>query len=90
MAFTEVNIQPKEFVTTRTITKIMVVVTNIQLFQKAEIYVQFLDDAGIIVEQKTLTMEGAEYFGWTNDDQYVIDWAIQKLGISLDSAQTVV
>lgn len=85
MTFTEINIQPKTFVTTHTSNKIMVVVSNIQLFQKADIYVQFLDNSGIIVDQKTLTMEGDEYLSWTNNDQYVIDWAMQKLGLSLNS-----
>lgn len=82
MSSIEVNIQPKEFVTVRRSNKIAIFITQVFLFEKAEIHVHFLDENGICIEVEVLTMEGSDYSSWADNDQYVIDWTLGKLGIS--------
>lgn len=82
MSSTEVSIQTKEFVTVRTCNKVAIFVQNIVLFQKAEIHVHFLDENGVCIEYQIVFMEGDDYAAWSNDDQYVITWTLNKLGLS--------
>jgi hypothetical protein len=82
MNFTEVPIEPKEFVTIKTSNKISIFVTRVKLFQQAEIQVRFLDEIGNCIDNNVFIMEGADYFSWTNDDQYVVDWVLAKLGLN--------
>jgi hypothetical protein len=82
MSSTEVPIQSKEFVTVRTSSKIAIFVTRLHLFQSAEIHVHFLDDYGSCIEVNVLSMEGADYSAWGGDDQYVVDWILEKLCLS--------
>jgi hypothetical protein len=89
MSSTEVSIQPKEFITLRTSNKISIFVTSVKLFQQAEIHVHFLDDAGSCIEVNVFVMEGEDYLSWSNDDQYVVNWVLKKLGLS-PSTQVIV
>jgi|688.fasta_scaffold2662757_1 hypothetical protein len=82
MSSTEVPIQSKEFITVRTSNKIAIFVVRLQLFQNAEIHVHFLDDTGSCIEVQVLNMEGDDYSSWSTDDQYVINWTLDKLGLS--------
>jgi hypothetical protein len=89
MRFTEIGIEPKEFVTVKTASKIAINVIRVELFQKAEIRVNFLEDNGGSIDVKVLVMEGDDYSGWMNDDQYVVNWVLAKFGLS-SSTQVVV
>jgi hypothetical protein len=89
MPFTEISIVPKEFVTVKTISKIAIYVVRVDLFQKAEIHVNFLEDNGCSIDVKVLVMEGEDYSSWASDDQYVVDWVLTKLELS-SSTQVVV
>ena len=79
---TYVDITTKEFVTVETSNKIAIYVLNIELFNKATIHVHFLnaDDRNIHLE--VLEMTGDDYSAWGTDDQYVVTWTLNKLGLS--------
>jgi hypothetical protein len=40
-----------------------------------------LTDEGIPVLQGNLYMDEETYNGWSNDDNYAIDWALNEIGL---------
>jgi hypothetical protein len=83
MSSIEVTIQPKEFITIRTSNKIAIFMTSVKLFQQAEIHVHFLDDSGNCIDVNEFVMEGDDYLSWSNDDHYVVNWVLTKLGLNI-------
>jgi hypothetical protein len=82
MSSTVVNIETKEFITVKTSNKVSIFVKQIVLFQKAEIHVHFLDEYGSCISVEILYMDGTNYTSWGENDQYVIDWTLNQLGLS--------
>lgn len=62
--------------------KVTITVDEIVLNSHAKITVSFLDETGSCVDNKFLTMTGADYDGWGTDDNYVISWSLAQLNIS--------
>lgn len=86
---TYVDIQTKEFITVQTAHKIAIFVLTVQLFNKAIVHVHYLNDQGQNINLQILNMEGADYLAWGEDDQYVVNWTLDKLGLSR-STQVVI
>jgi hypothetical protein len=79
---TVVNIQTKEFITVKVSNKIAIFVSKIDLFVAAEITVRFLDENERTIISQILQMSGTDYSGWGDNDQYVVDWTLNQLGLS--------
>ena len=79
---TYVNIQTKEFITVKVSNKIAIFVSKVDLFTAAEITVRFLDEDHRTIISQILYMSGADYSGWGDNDQYVVDWTLNQLGLS--------
>lgn len=77
----QVNVQPKDIVTTRTINSIEIIETKVQLNTSAKIVVKLLDENGSLINVEVLTISETEYTNWGNDDQYIIDYALTQLGL---------
>jgi|688.fasta_scaffold601513_1 hypothetical protein len=77
----QVNVQPKDIVTTRTINSIEITETIVQLNTSAKIVVKLLDENGSLINVEVLTISETEYTNWGNDDQYIIDYALTQLGL---------
>jgi len=43
---------------------------------------QLLDVNGKVLRQDALEISGAEYQGWNDDDPYLLDLALNKLGLT--------
>jgi hypothetical protein len=86
---TYVDIQTKEFVTVQTANKIAIFVLRVELFSSANIHVHYLNEQGQNINLQILTMSGEDYLAWGDDDQYVVTWTLNKLGLS-PSTQVVV
>jgi len=57
-------------------------ITQLILFTSAQFRVTFFNDNNEIVKSQVLMMSGAEYMAWCDNDQYVIQWIKNQLGIS--------
>lgn len=86
---TYVDIQTKEFVTVQTANKIAIFVLRVELFNSANIHVHYLNEQGQNINLQVLTMSGDDYLAWGDNDQYVVTWTLNKLGLS-PSTQVVV
>jgi hypothetical protein len=62
------------------ISAIKVKIHSVVLFTSVTLMVQLLDASSKIIDVKQLILSGDEYLGWGNDDKYLIDIAIVKLG----------
>jgi len=60
--------------------KLNVSVSSIDLGRSATIYTELLSNLGE-VKIETLLLEGNDYTLWGSDDDYIIEYAIQKLGL---------
>ena len=81
----QVNVQPKDIVTTRTINSIEIIETIVQLNTSAKVVVKLLDENGGLINVEVLTISETEYTDWGNDDQYIIDWSLTQLGLVAQS-----
>lgn len=86
---TYVDIQTKEFITVQTANRIAIFVLQVELFSKANVHVHYLNEQGQNINLQVLVMEGADYLAWGDDDQYVVNWTLDKLGLSR-STQVVI
>lgn len=74
-----VPIEPSQRVKTTTITGFQVRVVNVNLFTSVSVSVQLFNNDSL-VDNQFLEISGADYDGWTNNDQTLIDLVAQKLG----------
>jgi hypothetical protein len=76
-------IQPATITEVKTVSKFFVHVASLELFKSVTLAVSLMDNTGHHVANKVITVEGAEYQAWNNDDQYLINLVAQKLGFTL-------
>jgi hypothetical protein len=75
----EVNVYPNIKVY-KTICKAQIKILEIKLFEQITVMVRLLDENGIIVESRVLTMDKSNgYDQWANDDNYVLKWVSTQL-----------
>jgi hypothetical protein len=75
----EVNVYPNIKVY-KTICKALIKILEIKLFEQITVMVRLLDENGIIVESRVLTMDKTNgYDQWANDDNYVLKWVSNQL-----------
>lgn len=81
----QVNVQPKDVITTRTINSIEIIETIVQLNTSAKVVVKLLDENQNLINIEVLSISETEYTDWGNDDQYIIDWSLTQLGLVAQS-----
>ena len=79
-AATEVLVQDKEEVTVMIINNVSIQITNLDLTKYVDVMVIFKHDTKFLKSQ-TLRIEGEEYDAWGNNDEYLINLVLQKLGL---------
>ena len=62
--------------------KIEISVMEVVLNSHANLSVRFLDENGGFLKHEDVKIEGDEYDAWGLDDQYLIDLALSKLGLT--------
>lgn len=73
---TSIDIVPKEV--SKYIHKIQIVDVKVNPFENCIIFIYMVDENGVFIKSLTLTMTNEEYNLW-NDDDYLIDWILQKV-----------
>jgi hypothetical protein len=78
-----INIQDTIIVQTPKIAKtISISILELVLNTKAIIKVLYYDDDYKIIENKILSLEQPDYGNWGSDDNFIINWVFEKLGLN--------
>ena len=78
---TTTNIQPFNIVSTTTITGFGIDGVDLQVFVSAKIRVNLFNSAGTRVDIRYVMLEGDDYTNWGNNDQYIITFVSNALGM---------
>lgn len=81
------QIQPYDIVTTRTITSFVIDRIELTLFKRAVITIVMYDSANIPVDVRNIELSGSDYEQWNNDDNYVVQYVCNKLGMLLPTVE---
>ncbi len=76
----KVNIQDSAYVKTNTIDNVLIKITNVQLFKSVTVVASLFENNKII-DNKVVMIEGADYNAWSNDDNYIVNFVLNKLGL---------
>jgi hypothetical protein len=87
---TSIFIEPSTQTVTNIITSFIASVTNIELFTSANISVSLYNSEPRLIKIVDLPLVGADYENWANNDQYIIDYVVAKLGFVIDPNPPVV
>jgi hypothetical protein len=70
------------------ITSIQVRVINLNLFQSVNVNVLLFSNNDY-VDSKSYLLEGDDYTNWGNDDNYIIDYVLDKLGLTQSGSDVI-
>jgi hypothetical protein len=76
----DINVQDSQYVKTNTINKVIIRIANIELFSNVTVIASLFEN-NTLVDNKVFKIEGQEYTDWSNDDQYIVDLVLGKLGM---------
>jgi hypothetical protein len=83
---TSINVQASTVTSVKTITSFSVRVQPLELFKSVSIIAILFDSDGSVVDTKFMTLEGDDYLGWNNDDQYIINYVANKLNLTVQTS----
>lgn len=76
------EVEPCDYHTpVRVIHHIEIQILQLTLFQSVSLIVSLYDQNDHIIDNKVVVVEGQEYADWANNDQYLIDLVMAKLGL---------
>jgi hypothetical protein len=75
-----IQIEPKEFIIKNTINNINLKIINMKLNSFVNICVMTKENEKNI-ENHTFHITGNEYKAWNNDDNYLVEYALEKLNL---------
>lgn len=80
-----IPVYSKEIIITNTINNVVIRVINMKLQEFANIsaIVRSNDE---FIQNYTFHMEGDDYKNWKNDDDYIIDYVLLKIGLTIKSS----
>ena len=77
------EIEPSEYVyPVRIISRIEIQIFNIELFKSVTVVVILCDDKDYVIDNKHIVIDGDDYANWSNNDSYLIDLVLTKLGLT--------
>jgi hypothetical protein len=78
-----ISIQEKEIAyTTETISKIKISDGTIELKNSVTFIVLLMNSNSDILKREKVKIEGEEYTNWGNNDQYILNLILSKLGLT--------
>jgi len=85
---TKVNVQDSIYTKIMIINNIKIRTNRLSLFNSISLGVSlFADNA--LVENKTIDVTGEDYNNWGNDDQYIVNFVLNKLGLTPAQASNI-
>ena len=73
------QVEPVEVITKKSITRVSVAVNSIVLFESVSLLVTLFDGENVL-ETRLLKFEGDDYKGWKDDDTYLLQLTLERLG----------
>ena len=86
---TTVPIAPTEKVETHTITSVDFRFFDYVLFSKVSVMCCLRDIKGRVIANEVVRVDGEDFKKWGNDDQYIVDLVLSKLGLSKPTIQSI-
>lgn len=77
-----VEIVPAQITQVNEIKYFKVSVDRLELFKSARLSVQLMNENKVTVDVKSFLLTGTDYTNWSNNDQYIIDYVLNKLGFT--------
>ena len=81
MSDISVNVNDSPYVKTNTINNVVIRIVNIELFKSINVCASLYDNKSL-VDNKMFKIEGDEYNNWSNDDNYIVNLILNKLGMT--------
>ena len=78
-----VQIQDFQQVKTKTFSYISVCIQRVVLNESVDVEVRFYDIQKKFQDTELVHLTGSDYSNWGNDDNYILNIACQKLGLTL-------
>jgi hypothetical protein len=78
----DVDVNPKDFITTNTANKVELRVSNLQIGSSVDVTLLIKDLNGNIFKVENVRIEGEEYNNWGSDDQYLVNIVLSKVGLT--------
>jgi hypothetical protein len=76
-----VNVNDTPYVKSNTINNIKIRIMSVELFNSISICASLFENNNLL-DNKIFKIEGEEYKDWGNDDTYIIDLILSKLGMT--------
>lgn len=77
-----INVQEKDITIVQKIASIQILEGRIDLEKSAVFPVKILDANGSLLSIDYIKIEGAEYDNWGNNDTYIVNLILSKLGLT--------
>lgn len=81
MSEINVNVNDSSYVKTNTINNVIIRIMNVDLFNSITVCASLFENKSL-VDNKVFKIEGEEYSNWGNDDTYIVDLVLTKLGMT--------
>lgn len=78
----QIIVQDKTVTTTQIVKSVEIESGEVKLNQSASFVVKQLDADGRLIAIDRVIIEGNDYTAWGNDDNYVVDFILNKLGLT--------
>ncbi len=78
-----IPIQPYNLVRQQLVKSVDLRVVNLQLFSSVTVAVCLYNEDGYVCDNRSVEISGAEYLAWNNDDSYLVNLVMTKLGLAL-------
>jgi len=82
-----VNVNNHDIVTTNTVNNIKIHIQNLVLFTSVSLTVRLYSNK-ILIDNRSLILTGTDYTNWMNDDNYIITYVLQALGLTKVTVST--
>ena len=71
------------------VSKLTVNSVSVELFKKATVHYMLQNSNNVIVKSGIFAIDNSEYRLWADDDNYIYQIVLQKLGITLDPVDPI-
>lgn len=76
-----ISIKTKEFTETKKADKIRINITNLELFESVSFQVMIFTNDEEYIKTECFCLRDNDYKNWASDDNYIINFVMNKLGL---------
>ncbi len=77
-----IRVDPKPYIITKIVSSMQISIINIEFGLSATFNVILFDEGGGVIVCNQVTLAGADYDAWGNNDQYVINYMLNLYGLT--------